>query len=1260
MSKRPKQLLLLVVLLTLHSPSLSFPDFRAKALRVARTFENAGAFSGLGRELTPLRSGLTLAPCKENSECSEVRECLSDTSRGPVPCSDFSSECTCRPKKYQICQETKDCESGEACVTIESSSICVSALVAAYRQELKKPTDALGQFSYGGLTLDPCMSSDTCEAGRQCVFFPAFDTKETCAQGESCYCYPDALSDCLETSQCEKGEVCAEMEDVPSPVCVSKVAEYHIHTVSEIKGISGQNEDSSPAGSPESEDPPRLLRGVTLEQCFTDMNCLGDRKCILFEKEERLPCNGRKGCSCFPKDLKLCDSSVDCETREVCSQSITDKTVKAFCSSAVITGYSEELEEVSGGLARPDSSFSAGLTVYPCKDDAGCKASRKCTTSTNTGDLVSCGSNKDCFCFPDQPQLCTETENCRMGEVCARVENEKTKETVTICVSADVEAAAPTVVEVTRPKQHGPENPDDKDTKGPALNGVTFDPCKESDDCEGSRKCTSIVDLTACKDQNGCYCNPPERAPCASMKDCEVREVCGKRPKENGFYCLSRVFAALNPNVEIQEAGEAQQNKSKSDGLTFFPCKDSSACKGGRQCRALSDAAEAVACTQGDSCFCVPPKMPSRCGGHNQCEAGEVCTKPVADDEAPKFLPNPACIAADAVAGVRNFKPFDDDSDIPEQSGEPEDDKSPAVDGVTFDWCTDSKECAGARTCVTRAAKVPCNGKLGCICYPPNQKKCQYSKDCESREVCATLPGETESTCVSAIYANTAISVKRVPNDKPNEIPSKSAGLTMYPCSSDSQCKGARKCQTSNGKELVACNKESGCICLQNTVLCTQHSMCTPGEVCAKAGVPGASASGPANQACVAADVEASSPFLEVITIKREPIEPDGTTGGVTLDSCAANKDCSGTRTCVSSTGSHVPCKEKEGCICWPSQLRGCSSHTQCEPREVCAVGLEESKQYCLSAVMVGFSPDINKITFGPPKVQYSDSRGLTGWPCSENESICKGARQCVYEKGSSNVACVKGKTCYCFPTNPSECAKDVECEEGEVCAKAAGEDSPTALPSHLCVAKDVESSLNFLTGVTAGNMPSPTVTPSLPASATATPQSTKTPDATPSSSAAPGASASTTPTPSVAETPEDSPEATISPSITPSPSRTSSNSGSSTDGVCVDADALSHLGRDELVFEEHSLALVLCDAYNSCATPGHIVTYEGKAMMMKSYCKLVQQCEQREMLVNSPKFKIQLRVDSNTKGLQYTAFAARYETRAEEAAMIAAVRIGL
>lgn len=110
----------------------------------------------------------------------------------------------------------------------------------------------------------------------------------------------------------------------------------------------------------------------------------------------------------------------------------------------------------------------------------------------------------------------------------------------------------------------------------------------------------------------------------------------------------------------------------------------------------------------------------------------------------------------------------------------------------------------------------------------------------------------------------------------------------------------------------------------------------------------------------------------------------------------------------------------------------------------------------------------------------------------------------------------------------------------------------------------------------------------------------------------------------------------------------------------CIDAKALTHIPQSQLVYGAHVRRGVLCDAFGSCATPGHMVVLHGKAMSMRRYCVSVGGCARRVMEVNSPRYSGSLRLPSRTMGVQYTAFAARYESGFEEKVLRLAIHIGL
>ena len=117
---------------------------------------------------------------------------------------------------------------------------------------------------------------------------------------------------------------------------------------------------------------------------------------------------------------------------------------------------------------------------------------------------------------------------------------------------------------------------------------------------------------------------------------------------------------------------------------------------------------------------------------------------------------------------------------------------------------------------------------------------------------------------------------------------------------------------------------------------------------------------------------------------------------------------------------------------------------------------------------------------------------------------------------------------------------------------------------------------------------------------------------------------------------------------------------GVKSDGVCVDSKLLNGLNHKELVFKEDVLAEVLCDIFGSCSTPGHMVVWKGKSMMMKRYCRSDGvKCRKEVIYVNSRKWGIGRRIKSNTVGLEFTTLAARYESWVEESVLRCAIGSG-
>lgn len=73
------------------------------------------------------------------------------------------------------------------------------------------------------------------------------------------------------------------------------------------------------------------------------------------------------------------------------------------------------------------------------------------------------------------------------------------------------------------------------------------------------------------------------------------------------------------------------------------------------------------------------------------------------------------------------------------------------------------------------------------------------------------------------------------------------------------------------------------------------------------------------------------------------------------------------------------------------------------------------------------------------------------------------------------------------------------------------------------------------------------------------------------------------------------------------------------------------------------------------------MVVFNGNAMRMGRYCLLKEvQCIERQMNVNNPRMRRGRRMKSMTRGLQFSVFAARYESWVEESILRALITMGM
>ena len=442
------------------------------------------------------------------------------------------------------------------------------------------------------------------------------------------------------------------------------------------------------------------------------------------------------------------------------------------------------------------------------------------------------------------------------------------------------------------------------------------------------------------------------------------------------------------------------------------------------------------------------------------------------------------------------------------------------------------------------------------------------------------------------------------------------------------------------------------------------------------------------------------NPFASTKT-SRDASNHDGKTG----DSCSSKSDCDGDRICICTEG-ECSCADG-GCICF--QSLPCSSNAECETGEVCAFLIQDNPA-CVSEDVVRRK--------GIP-VAEPLRPGLSKDPC-ELDSHCKSPRECIDEEciptgGLTSCTgapkdCHKWEVCATSPLDGEDVCVSLRFTSNNTDWIPVTTKKPTTTSVMTTVTSTTISSTaattkttSTLTTTTTTRMTTKAPTSSAPASTTV---STTSPTTTTTTSTTTQSTTSSTTTGGGAgltfDDCEDNSDCKGSRECEGAGEKITDdedakvcklNDGTASceenddceDGEnCINFDgadsciseraidkyeldicvAVHHLNEEGIemsqrVFNTDRLANVLCDYNTSCATPGHMVMYNGRGMMMRSYCEIVG-CRPGIMRVNSPKFRKQIRLNSHSEGLVFTALAAKWGTATEERVLRGLIRLGV
>lgn len=413
---------------------------------------------------------------------------------------------------------------------------------------------------------------------------------------------------------------------------------------------------------------------------------------------------------------------------------------------------------------------------------------------------------------------------------------------------------------------------------------------------------------------------------------------------------------------------------------------------------------------------------------------------------------------------------------------------------------------------------------------------------------------------------------------------------------------------------------------------------------------------------------------------------------GLNRDACNQPRDCYGSRVCLDVAGVQeqklIRCAPTLECQCFPTEDPSCTSSNDCDAGESCVTHSSIEQLICVSTEVVESTDAFVIIDEGNEDINIPDADIINNNGTALTLDVCETDSDCA---GNRSCALISTKF-VCIPKRFTTCSATEDCASGEICSIDSN-----GLESAVCASASAVANSSSLSEIEQDNNGEELQTGSLEPDVTDEESgiSDQDFDQTNEVPVNDDTHDNEAPIESINVNPDIDPDLNVevpSEEVIPSliPVNESPNVGSVNDdeddvtegsvtgtgnseenidaeseegsvvtGVCFDANALGHLDRTDLVYPQHQWANVLCDNDDSCATAGHMVVWKKNAMMMKRYCEMIGGCAERKMLVNSPKWAKALRIKSKTMQLEYTAYAAMYQTHVEEKLLRVAVHAG-
>lgn len=271
-----------------------------------------------------------------------------------------------------------------------------------------------------------------------------------------------------------------------------------------------------------------------------------------------------------------------------------------------------------------------GLTLDYCATRQDCQGRRKCSKWKQIADGDSCDTGWLCLCNPPKFKSCVASQECPDGESCLVT----MRTTTPICISETAEAPrglVPWGVDIS----DDPTESIEEGTSMQSSNGLNYDTCRKTSDCQGDGICGYIgifsIKFDECGGRKPCRCWARDGDyPCFDPQDCGPGEMCAETAITSFAFCISKSVSPVGIR-EIPFTGD-------STGLNLDSCRNADDCRGNRIClQWIGSNTNVSECSGLRPCVCLSPERLG-CGQSSECVDGEVCS-------ALKLFSVPVCIS---------------------------------------------------------------------------------------------------------------------------------------------------------------------------------------------------------------------------------------------------------------------------------------------------------------------------------------------------------------------------------------------------------------------------------------------------------------------------------------------------------------------------------------------------------------------------------------------------------------------------------------